>query len=92
MLFQQRFNKEFIGYWLIDIQHRQDESRRARAPEPNGSVQARSPCHERTNFNKNQNACWHNCPRVDRVVADKAQTHCSRLERLVPWFFKTVVV
>jgi hypothetical protein len=25
---------------------------------------------------------------VDRVVADKAQTYCPRLERLVPWVLK----
>ena len=25
---------------------------------------------------------WHNRPGVDGVVADKAQTHCPRLERL----------
>jgi hypothetical protein len=28
---------------------------------------------------------WHNRPGVDRVAADKAQSYCPRLERLVPW-------
>jgi hypothetical protein len=27
-------------------------------------------------------------PGVDWVVANKAQTHCPRLERLVPWIFQ----
>src|SRR5262245_53091557 len=31
---------------------------------------------------------WHNRPGVDGVVADKAQTHCPRLERLVPKVLK----
>jgi hypothetical protein len=26
---------------------------------------------------------------VDRVVADKAQTYCARLEGLVPWFLRS---
>jgi hypothetical protein len=25
---------------------------------------------------------------VDRVVADKAQTHCPHSERLAPWFLR----
>ena len=31
---------------------------------------------------------WHNPPGVDGVVADKTQTHCPRLERLVPKVLK----
>ena len=27
-------------------------------------------------------------PGADRVVADKTQTYCPRLERLVPWFLR----
>jgi hypothetical protein len=32
---------------------------------------------------------WHNRPGADRVVGEKAQTYCLRLERLVPWFLKS---
>ncbi|HSF57628.1 MAG TPA: hypothetical protein VLD83_06125 [Candidatus Binatia bacterium] len=46
------------------------ESWRARASDPIGSVQART--------------VGLTAPGVDGVVADKAQTHCPRLERLVP--------
>jgi len=42
------------------------------AREPKGSVQAR--------------AVGITAPGVDRVVADKAQTYCPRLEGLVSWF------
>ena len=28
-------------------------------------------------------------PGVDRVVADKAQTYCPRLEGLAPWFLRS---
>jgi len=31
---------------------------------------------------------WHNRPGVDGVVADRTQTHCPRLERLVPKVLK----
>jgi hypothetical protein len=48
------------------------ESWRARAPKPKGSVQAR--------------AVGITARGADRVVADKAQTHCPRLEGLVPGF------
>jgi hypothetical protein len=48
------------------------ESWRARAPKPKGSVQAR--------------AVGITARGADGVVADKAQTHCPRLEGLVPGF------
>jgi Sel1 repeat len=50
------------------------ESWRARAAEPKGSVQART--------------VGITAPGVDRVVADKAQTHCPHSERLAPWFLR----
>ena len=54
---------------VVDIR---DESWKARASESKsiGSVQART--------------VGITAPGVDRAVADKAQTHCPRLERLVP--------
>ena len=55
---------------VVDIRELRDESWRARASESIGSVQART--------------VGITAPGVDRVVADKAQTHCPRLERLVP--------
>ena len=48
------------------------ESWRARVPKPKGSVQAR--------------AVGITALGADRVAADKAQTHCPRLEGLVPRF------
>jgi hypothetical protein len=51
------------------------ESWKARASEPKGCVQA-----------------WTaevTAPGVDRVVADKAQTYCPRLEGLGPWFLRS---
>ena len=50
------------------------ESWRVQASDPIGSVQART--------------VGITAPGVDGVVADKAQTHCPRLERLVPKVFK----
>jgi hypothetical protein len=50
------------------------ESWRARASDPIGSVQAPT--------------VGITAPGVDRVVADKAQTHCPRLEQLVPLGFE----
>jgi hypothetical protein len=58
----------------MDVQNPRGESWRARAPEAKGSVQARAV--EITAIG------------VDRVVANKAQTHCPRSERLVPWGFE----
>ena len=49
-----------------------DESWKARAPEPKGSVQAPGR--------------WNNHLGVDRVVPDTAQNYCPGLEGLVPWF------
>src|SRR4029453_9279976 len=50
------------------------ESWKARASDSIGSVQART--------------VGITAPRVDRGVADKAQTHCPRLEGLGPWFLR----
>jgi hypothetical protein len=50
------------------------ESLKARASEAKRSVQAQT--------------VGINAPGVDRVLADKAQTHCPRLERLAPEFLK----
>ena len=57
-------------HWLVDIRELRDESWRARASDSIASVQART--------------VGITAPGVDRVVVDKAQTHCPRLERLVP--------
>ena len=57
---------------LVDLRQPRGESWRARAPEPKGNVQAL--------------AVGITAPGVDRVVADKAQIHCPRLEELVSWF------
>ena len=54
----------------MDIKELRGESWRARASDPIGSVQAQ--------------AVGITAPGVDRVVVDKAQRHCPRLERLVP--------
>jgi hypothetical protein len=56
----------------MDMRQPRGESWRARASEPKGSVRAR--------------AGEIITPGVDRVVADKAQTYCPRLEGLVSWF------
>jgi hypothetical protein len=58
----------------MDIQEPTDESWKARASEPEGSVQART--------------VGMTASGADRVVANKAQTYCPRLERLVPWVVK----
>ena len=50
------------------------ESWKARAAEPKGSVQAQ--------------AVGITTLGAERVVADKAQTYCPRLEGLVPWSFE----
>src|SRR5215470_12113550 len=55
---------------LVDIRDLRGESWRVRASDPIGSVQARTVPITASG--------------VDGVVADKAQTHCPRLERLVP--------
>jgi hypothetical protein len=54
--------------------HRQlrDEPWKARPSEPKGSVQAPGR--------------WNNRPWSGSGGADKAQTFCSRLQGLVPWF------
>ena len=58
----------------MDIQEPRGESWKARAPAPRGSVQAPT--------------VGMTASGADRVVADKAQTYCPRLERLVPWVVK----
>jgi hypothetical protein len=58
-------------HWLVDIRELRADLWRARASDAKASVQAR---------NAGMTALG-----VDWVVVDKPQTHCPRLERLVPW-------
>jgi hypothetical protein len=62
------------SFSLVDIRTTRGESWKARASESTGSVQAR--------------AVGITALGVDRVVADKPQTYCPRLEGLVPWVLK----
>ena len=70
-----RYDKHLLRSSLVSRHTRlKGESWRVRASDPIGSVQART--------------VGITAPGVDGVVADKAQTHCPRLERLVPKVLK----